>query len=114
MKSITILIYSFLYLYVTWFLFVGIMNMKRARDEGKISKTATILAYPWLILGYAMDILGNIVFCTVIFLELPHEYTITSRLKKHKNDTNWRGSVARWVNGALLSCGFDPDGDHLG
>jgi len=64
------------------------------------------------IFGYLLDILVNVFVMTFVMFELPKEFTVTARLKRHKNQsTGWRLSVAKWFEPLLDP--FDPSGDHV-
>jgi len=105
-------LYSFLALYVLWIFYLAVMNLKRARDGKAITKTALCFGYPVLIVGYALDILVNLSLMSVMFLELPHETTMTSRVKRHLyHSTGWRETLAAWFCFNLLNA-FDPSGKH--
>lgn len=98
--------------YITWLVYLSVMALKRARDDGKLSPFATALGYPALMFGYAIDFATNVVICTPLLLEMPRETTVTARLSRHKRDGGWRGKVAAWVGDHLLDP-FDPDGRHI-
>ena len=106
------IIYPFLTLYVLWILYLAVMNLKRARDAKNITRTALCFGYPVLIVGYALDILVNLTIMSIMFLELPHETTMTSRVKRHLyHSTGWRETLAAWFCFNLLNA-FDPSGKH--
>ncbi len=99
-----------------WLLFVfyaAVMALKRARDEGKLGPAMACFAYPTLYVGLVLDALVNIVVCTVIFLELPKEVLVTSRLTRHAllYPNTWRGKLSRWICSHLLDA-LDPSGCH--
>ena len=98
--------------YVLWILYLAVMNLKRVRDQGKLSKLALYLGTPVLFVGYVLDAILNIVVMTVILLELPEELTVSERLKRHNKDSGgWRKAVALWFEPLLDP--FDPSGDHI-
>lgn len=103
---------GFLWTYVLWGLYVLVMGLKRARDEGTLSPFTRALGIPILVAGYALDFAVNVAVLTPAFLELPRETTVTARLKRHKNADDWRGRISRWVAAHLLDP-FDPDGRHI-
>ena len=75
----------------------------RAHREKTLSRTALIIGYPILIIGATMDFIFNILFATIIFLDLPHEYMFTKRLVKYKKyGTGWRQSLANFICTKLL------------
>jgi hypothetical protein len=98
--------------YALWIFYLAVMNLKRVRDLGLLSKTARILGTPVLFVGYLLDIFLNVFVMTIILLELPKEATISSRLKRHNNDKGgWRLAVVRWFEPLLDP--YDPSGDHI-
>jgi hypothetical protein len=99
-------------IYIVWIFYLAVMNLKRARDNKTLTKTALVLGYPILLIGYAADILLNISVCSVLFLELPKEFTVTARVQRHLyTGSGWRENLAGWFCHNLLNA-FDPDGKH--
>ncbi len=94
--------------YVLWMLYLAVMNLKGARDEGTLIKPVYYLGIPILYAGYLLDIAFNWVYGTVLFIQVPREAVLTSRLKKNIHNEGWRGDLARWMCVNLLSP-FDPD-----
>lgn len=104
----------FLSLYVLWVFYLAVMNLKRARDAGTLTRNALYLGYPVLLIGYGIDVLVNLTVCTILFLEIPKEWTVTGRLKRHlyhSEPGSWREVIAAWFCANLLNS-FDPDGRH--
>ena len=98
--------------YALWIFYLAVMNLKRARDAGLLTKTAAALGYPVLFIGYVLDCFVNVFVMTGLFLELPQELTVTSRLKRHnKESTDWRKARAVWAEPFLDP--FDPSGKHI-
>ena len=110
--AITAAGYGILWTYALWVLYLAVMALKRARDAGSLGPWAHRFGVPVLVAGYALDFAVNVTVFTVLLAELPHETTVTARLKRHKYDAGWRGQVARWVAAHLLDA-FDPDGKHI-
>lgn len=107
-----IILYSILSFWVLWILYLAVMNLKRVRDAGALSKSAWVLGMPVLIIGLVLDFFVNATLMSLILLELPREGTVTSRLKRHfKNSTGWRLIVAKWFKSILDP--YDPDGEHI-
>lgn len=100
-------------LYALWVFYLAVMSLKRANDAGKLHKLALVLGLPVLIIGLLLDTIVNWVVMTVVFLELPKEALVTSRLQRHwrTDPDSWRGKLARKFSNILLD-EFD-DGDHL-
>jgi len=99
-------------LYALWVVFLAVMNLKRAKDAGMLSKTALVLGTPLLWVGYVLDTFVNVTLMTLVMWELPKEYLVTDRLKRHHNDsTGWRLHVVKWFEPLLDP--YDPSGDHV-
>ena len=75
------MIYGFMLIYALWLFYLAVMNLKRVKDAGKLTKAALILGYPILIVGYVLDFISNILVMTVLLLELPRELLVTPALK---------------------------------
>ena len=98
--------------YILWILYLAVMNLSKAKRAGLLSKTAAVLGFPVLIVGYILDAILNWTVMTIVLLEMPQEVTISKRLKRHNREsTGWRKSVALWFEPLLDP--YDPDGDHI-
>jgi hypothetical protein len=106
-----IFLYSILYLWLFWGVYVIVMGVYRAHLSGRLSKVGLALGSPYVIAGYAMDILANIIIATIVFLEPPCEWLVTTRLKRYMAGDGWRKRSAEWICTHLLDV-FDPSGDH--
>lgn len=77
---------------ITQFLFEwykGVMWLKARRD--KLSFWDKLWAYPFVWVGFLLDVLYNIIIGTLKFRDLPKEFLFTSRLKRYKKlKTGWR------------------------
>lgn len=99
-------------LYLLWFLYLGVMNLKRAYDAGTLPETAYCLGLPLLGIGYLYDALMNLTVMTVLMLELPRELLVTARVSRHQRcSSGWRYRIAHWMCKNLLDP-FDPSGCH--
>ncbi len=107
-----IILQGFALLYATWIFYLAVMNLKRAKDAGKLTMPAMVMGYPVLFVGLALDCLLNLTVCTILFLELPREGLVTARLKRLVASTGWRAVLARWFAASLLDA-FDPSGKHV-
>jgi hypothetical protein len=102
----------FVVFYILWILYLATMNLKKARDSGTLHPNVKLLGYPIFIVGYTLDILLNIFVMTIIFFDMPEEFTISSRMERYlRYGTGWRLKVARAFE--YLLDPFDPSGDHL-
>lgn len=100
--------YVLLSLYALWIFYLAIMALYRAKKENTISKVALILGYPVLIIGAFLDLLINVIICSVIFLEVPREFLVTQRLTRHiKESKDYKQKIAKWICSNLLDS-FDP------
>lgn len=66
--------------------------------------TKLLLAVFWL--AWPLDVLLNATLCTLYFRELPHQWTVSARMKKHRYDSR----LAAFVWGEIRK--IDPT--HLG
>lgn len=101
----------FLFLYLTWGVYVLVMNLIRTRDV--LTWQCKVFAYPIAVVGILMDVALNVFVGTALFLELPNirQLLFTARLDKHLAATSWRGGIAQWICHNLLDP-FDPSGKH--
>lgn len=99
--------------YVLWVLYLAVMNLQRARDNQTLPKAAYCLGLPLLWLGLAWDFAINMTLASLLFIELPRELLVTSRLERHVFDGHgWRQRLAKWIAANLLDP-FDPRGSHV-
>lgn len=107
-----IALYGLLSVYALWVFYVAVMHLKRARDNGTLSRAALYLGYPVLLTGYALDVFVQVVVASVVFLDPPRDWTLTGRLKRYiAGPEGVRERVAVWMCANLLNT-FDPDGRH--
>lgn len=99
--------------YALWGFFIMVMGLRRARNAGTLSRPATILGLPILWVGMLLDVTVNLLVAPFVFLELPREALVTSRLSRlvHEERGAWRGRLALWICAELLDA-FDTDGHH--
>lgn len=111
-KAALVIIAVLVYLVFFWYAYILVMGLYRAHLDKRLTKFTTILALPALVIGYAMDILANIFIASLVFLELPKELLVTTRLQRYaKGPINWRRDRANWICTNLLDL-FDPTGNH--
>lgn len=103
-----------LLLFILWVFYLAAMNLLRVHRLGKLGRVAFALGVVVMVIGYALDVLANLVVFTMLLLERPRwgEWTVTARLQRHHADPTWRGSISRWFESELLGV-FDPDGSHV-
>lgn len=98
--------------YALFVFYAAVMNIKRVRDAGKMTTFAKVVGYPTLAIGLALDLFVNVFVMTVLFLELPQEMTVTSRMKRHNSGgTGWRKDLVSLFEPLLDP--LDPSGDHV-
>jgi hypothetical protein len=98
--------------YALYVFYAAVMNIKRVRDAGKLTWVGKALGYPTLVIGLVLDLFVNLTLMTIVLLELPREFTVTSRLKRHhKESTGWRLAVVKFFEPVLDP--LDPSGDHI-
>jgi hypothetical protein len=98
--------------YALWVFYIAVMGLKRVRDTVGLSPWALRFGYPILIVGYVLDVLVNWFVFTVVMLEIPKELTVSSRLKRHNQEsTGWRLKIVKFIE-PLLDV-FDPSGNHV-
>lgn len=103
--------------YFLWVLYLAVMNLKRVKDTVGLPPEANALGSPLLVLGLIVDLLVNVLVMTPLLLELPREWLVTARLKRHNKSAGtsllarWRRWVAHRFEPILDP--FDPSGDHI-
>lgn len=110
--ALTYLAVAALSTYALYVFYAAVMNVKRVRDAGKLTTLGKVFGYPTLVIGLLLDLYVNVFVMTFILLEVPQEFTVTSRLKRHHaNDTGWRLAVVKFFEPVLDP--LDPSGDHV-
>jgi hypothetical protein len=98
--------------YALYVFYAAVMNIKRVRDMGKLTKLGMLFGYPTLVIGLVLDLLVNVFVMSVLLVEVPREGTVTSRLKRHNREsTGWRLAVVKFFEPVLDP--LDPSGDHV-
>lgn len=104
--------FSILFVWIFWGLYALIMSLYRAQLNKELTVTMKILGFPYLLSGYLIDIVCNLTLACIIFLELPRELLVTTRLIRHINSkTGWRCKISNWICTNLLDP-LDPRGKH--
>lgn len=98
--------------YALYVFYAAVMNVKRVRDAGKLTTLGKVFGYPTLVIGLLLDLYVNVFVMTFILVEMPMEFTVTSRLKRHhKDSTGYRLAVVKFFEPVLDP--LDPSGDHV-
>lgn len=100
------------YCWISWGLYVLIMGVYRAHLAKRLNWATILLSLPFLALGYILDVLANIFIASILFLEVPREWFVTTRLQRYNaQKSNWRSKLSKWICDNLLDV-FDPTGSH--
>ena len=98
--------------WLLWAMYVMVMGIYRAHLDKRLTTTTKILALPWVVVGYVLDVLVNVTVASLVFWEPPWELLLTSRLQRHIDANHgWRHRRAQWICDRLLDP-FDPTGNH--
>lgn len=102
-----------------WVRYLAVMHLQEVRDAGLIHQDAVILAKTVLYTGLLADVLYNLTWAMVLFLDPPRELLVTTRLKRYKYgangsppETGWRLRRTDWFAEILLD-DYDPSGKHV-
>lgn len=99
-------------IWTLWVMFTAVMRLRQVRDEGKLTTAMKVFGYPLLAVGLVLDFLVNVFVGSVLFLELPHEMTLSARLWRLSNgEPGYRQKVSFWIRTNLLDA-IDPSGVH--
>jgi hypothetical protein len=100
-------------IYALWLFYLATMNLRRAREAGRLSRLVLAIALPILALAVAIDVAVNLVLATIVFFDRQREWTLSARLARYLVDpSRWRAELAMWIAEHLLDP-FDPNGQHL-
>lgn len=111
----TLVLSPILAVWALWVIYVAIMRLKQLRDTAQLTTAMKCIGYPTLAVGLVLDFLVNLVLGSLLFAELPREWTLSGRLWRLSNDTSaeWRQRLALALRVALLDAA-DPAGVHKG
>ena len=91
-STATFILTSFLYLL---FFYVLIFSLRNRLQDTRWEKPITILSIPLVFLGLLVDVFVNIGPATIVFFDLPREWTVTKRLQRYLTDPeDWRYPLA--------------------
>lgn len=99
-------------LYLFFIMYVASMGMIRAHAEKKLNPVLWALCLPFVAVSIVLDFINNILVFTLLFAELPCEWLVTERLKRHAKQQTVRGKLARYIGNVILDP-FDHTGSHL-
>jgi hypothetical protein len=111
-ELISILLWTVGFLWAFWGMYVLVMGIYRAHLSHRLRGLVLVLSLPFVVIGFLMDVFANLTIASLVFLEPPREWLVTSRLQRYiAHGTGWRAAKARWICDNLLDV-FDPSGDH--
>ena len=114
-KLLCVFLFVIWFLYAFYGLYILVMGVYRAHLQKRLTRINYILCFPWVLVGYLFDVFANVFIIPFIFLELPRETLVTTRLKRHlrtpEDDRDWRYDLASLVCTKLLDI-FDPYNAH--
>ena len=99
-------------LYMFFIMYVASMAMIRAHSEKKLNGLLWVLCLPFVAVSIVLDFINNLIVFTLLFAELPREWLVTERLKRHAKQQTFRGKLARYIGNVILDP-FDHTGAHL-
>ena len=99
-------------LYLFFIMYVASMAMIRAHAENKLNGLLWVLCLPFVAISILVDFINNVLVFTLLFAELPREWLVTERLKRHVKQHTFRGKLARYIGNLILDP-FDHTGAHL-
>lgn len=105
-------VWLFAWVYLFWLLYLVVMGVYRAHLSKRLQPVALALLLPVVLLGVIVDVLSNIFIAPFIFLDLPKELLVTTRLTRYKKmKDGWRKKIAEYICFNLLDV-FDPSENH--
>jgi hypothetical protein len=98
------LVWFFAITYCFWLHYLVFSAFQAAKDAGReIPWLAYALVMPVIAAGFAIDVVYNATFGSLMFWERPRKpWLLTARCSSHLSDPGWRGAEARWLCRNLL------------
>jgi hypothetical protein len=112
--SITTVLFMLWILWSLWILYVAMMNIKRVAAEQHMPLRVKLLVYPTMAMFEVVELVANLVVCTIIFLDWPRERHVSDRLRRYWRNPQrwgWRMHIVRFLKPMLDP--FDPAGPHI-
>lgn len=98
-----------IYAYILWLLFLAVMALNWRWHA--LPKSVRAIALPAALTAVLLDFLFNITIGTLLFLDLPRQWTFSQRVGQYKRRIDWRAPLAEWICSNLLDP-FEVDGAH--
>jgi uncharacterized membrane protein len=97
-----------------WCHFAAVMRLKMLRDAGTLTTAEKVFGYYVAVRGLLIDFVYQVIVGSILFLELPREGTLSTRLwRLSTRGTGWRQRLALAIRTQLLDS-VDPAGVHTG
>lgn len=104
-----IILYAIAFANVLWLLFLAVMALRWKWHS--LSLPVRIIAAPSVLIALVLDVLFNVTIGSVLFLDLPRQWTFSQRVGNYKRRIDWRAPLAHWICSNLLDP-FEVDGAH--
>jgi hypothetical protein len=96
--SVTVFIYTIISIiaafYLLWTLFLAYASVNLAYTKKIAPKYVIWLSAPILVAGLCVDVAINVILMTIIMAEFPKEYTVSTRIHRHRSSTGYRKFIA--------------------
>jgi len=112
--SISTIIFILSILWALWILYVAMMNIERSATQNPLPWQAKLMVYPTMVVFDIIEFVTNVFVCTLIFLDLPREVTVSARLRRyyiHQDKCGWRMVIVNFIKPMLDP--FDHKGPHI-
>lgn len=104
--------YVLIGLWVFWVFYVFTMGLYRAFLLGRLKGLSLLLASPFVVVAFLLDLIAQLTVFTVVFLDWPRHWLVTHRLRAYmRGPDTWRRHLADYLCHHLLDP-FDPTGAH--
>ena len=107
-------VFVLLVLWALWVLYIAMMNIKRVEATQPMPIRVKMLVYPTMAVFEVVEVIANVIVCTLLFLDLPKEVRVSDRLRRYWTDPEkygWRLHIVKFLKPMLDP--FDPAGPHI-
>jgi len=112
--SVSFLVFVLLVLWALWVLYIAMMNIKRVAASQAMPIRVMLLVYPTMAVFELVEIVANLVVCTILFWDWPRERHVSDRLRRYYRNPDrygWRMRIVNFLKPMLDP--FDPAGPHI-
>lgn len=103
---------TLLFLWFFWAMYVFVMGIYRAYLSKRLGPVNFVLGFPLVLVGAITDIVANLVIAPIVFLDIPREWLVTTRLLRYRRgEDGWRKTISTYICDHMLDV-FDPTGNH--